>query len=433
MADSDLTNELPNLWHAYNLQANPYFQDYLREGDPPVYPLDLFVGRDAEVDRLLRGVGGSTSSRQCVAGPPGIGKTTLAQRVKEVAAGAGYVTHAHPVGVYAQDNAPQLLTRVLAYVYEALLGALGASVAEQADMEETREIVRAARVSSRSLSIGLNLGAVSAGAEQTRSYAAPLLIDVPSTAFRLLTALERLACLEHGKRGVLIHLNNFENLAGADDYGRAADVLRDVRDFLMLHNYHWLVVGTEEALSSTLFVHRQVQTIFPGLARLDALTNAEFRDLLAKRYRHLRRDPSKAAVPPVSAAAALAIYALYGGDLRGTLRALEEAADILAGYGREAATRSLEEADVLAALRSRYAAAFEREASAPLIEQFVKLRALSAETFTQDELIKIWGVTRPRVSQVLTRLRALGYVREAAREGRRVRYELTGSARIIFS
>src|SRR5688572_14665821 len=136
MEDRDLTLELPNLWHAYNLQANPYFQDYLREAEPPTNPLDLFVGRDEEVARLLRMIGGSTSSRQIVAGPPGVGKTTLAQRVKEAAAAAGYVTHAHPIGVYADDTASQVLVRILSQVYEALLGVLGTQAAGNEDMEE---------------------------------------------------------------------------------------------------------------------------------------------------------------------------------------------------------------------------------------------------------------------------------------------------------
>jgi hypothetical protein len=80
---------LPNLWGLHNLRSSPFFQATLTPGSE-VTPLTLFIGRERERDRLLRGIGGSRSSRQAVAGRPGIGKTTLVQAVKADAMEAGY-------------------------------------------------------------------------------------------------------------------------------------------------------------------------------------------------------------------------------------------------------------------------------------------------------------------------------------------------------
>jgi hypothetical protein len=72
---------LPNLWGLYNLRSSPYFQATLRS-DTEATPLGLFVGRERERQLLLTTIGSTRSSRQAVAGRPGIGKTTLVQAVK---------------------------------------------------------------------------------------------------------------------------------------------------------------------------------------------------------------------------------------------------------------------------------------------------------------------------------------------------------------
>ena len=80
---------LPNLWGLYNLRSSPFFQATLR-ADSQATPLRLFVGRQQERQLLLTTIGSSPSSRQAVAGRPGIGKTTLVQTVKADAQAGGY-------------------------------------------------------------------------------------------------------------------------------------------------------------------------------------------------------------------------------------------------------------------------------------------------------------------------------------------------------
>ena len=80
---------LPNLGGLYNLRSSPFFQATLR-ADSEATPLHLFVGRQRERQLLLTTIGSSPSSRQAVAGRPGIGKTTLVQTVKAEAQAEGY-------------------------------------------------------------------------------------------------------------------------------------------------------------------------------------------------------------------------------------------------------------------------------------------------------------------------------------------------------
>ena len=61
------------------------------------------------------------SSRQAVAGRPGIGKTTLVQTVKSDAQAAGYWTSDEIIPISAEEVGEQLLGQLLSGVYDAVL------------------------------------------------------------------------------------------------------------------------------------------------------------------------------------------------------------------------------------------------------------------------------------------------------------------------
>lgn len=66
---------MSSLWHLYNLKESPFFQEQLTADPAGRYPIELFVGRQAEVKRLVSVIRDKigSSSRQTVQGPPGIG------------------------------------------------------------------------------------------------------------------------------------------------------------------------------------------------------------------------------------------------------------------------------------------------------------------------------------------------------------------------
>jgi hypothetical protein len=111
---------LPNLWGLYNLRSSPFFQATLR-ADSEATPLRLFVGRQLERQLLLTTIGSSPSSRQAVAGRPGIGKTTLVQTVKADAQAEGYWSSNEIIPISAEGASEQLLGLLLSSVYDAVL------------------------------------------------------------------------------------------------------------------------------------------------------------------------------------------------------------------------------------------------------------------------------------------------------------------------
>ena len=79
-----IVRPLPTPWNLYNLAASPYFQETLESLEGSNRPLSIFVGRARELAQLRSKIhgAGELSSRQAVAGNPGVGKTTLVQELK---------------------------------------------------------------------------------------------------------------------------------------------------------------------------------------------------------------------------------------------------------------------------------------------------------------------------------------------------------------
>jgi hypothetical protein len=103
------------------------------------------------------------------------------------------------------------------------------------------------------------------------------------------------AAREHlNARGIVVHVNNLENLTDADAT-KAGAIFRDLRDTaLLLEGYHWLVVGTSSALRAVVDTHPQLRSVFLTLA-LDPLKPSELTRLLERRYAALAADSDKPA------------------------------------------------------------------------------------------------------------------------------------------
>lgn len=91
-------------------------------------------------------------------------------------------------------------------------------------------------------------------------------------AWRLLLEITALACAKDEAPGIVVHLNNLENLASSQNVEDASRAFRDLRDLFLAPDIHWLVVGTSEEALDILGAHPQVRSVFlpshPPLAPL---------------------------------------------------------------------------------------------------------------------------------------------------------------------
>ena len=379
---------LPNLWSLYNLRSSPYFQATLR-ADSQATSLRLFVGRQRERQLLLTTIGSSASSRQAVAGRPGIGKTTLVQTVKADAQAGGYWSSDEIIPINAEGASEHLLGQLLSGVYDAVLA--NCPTAAGPEVEAAQQLVRSIRLR---------------GGSQSESVATPpgaLLLDGP----RVLRDLLRYA-IGQGAPGIVLHLNNLENLSEAD---------ASRHDGL-----HLIVVGTTDAVRTVVQSHTQIRSVFSNPVVLEPLALRDVEQLLANRYEALQLDPSSPWRSPVDIAVVQRLYELFRGDLRGLLKALEDGITALLGLtsaGAEVTPVGLD--DLLLTLRQRNQAELQEQLGDTAWERLLGwAKEDSASTQTQAQLVDLWQVKQPSVSQTLQQLIEAGAVEALPRrDGRR--------------
>lgn len=428
-----------SLWALYNLRESPFFQDQLTADPNAHYPIQLFVAREAEVRQLVQGVTGrgSASSRQAVHGPPGVGKSTLVQEVKFRLAAQGVLSSPHAVRLGHADSTRTVLQRIVGYVHAAILAAAPTdAIGDREPMVAARQLTKAFQSQAGGFGVGFS-GASLSGTASTQFVRPPdnLEVGVPE----LLRELMQLVRDDLRRSGVLVHLNNLEQISEEDEQ-KAAMVLRDIRDdVLMEPGFHFILAGTSDAVRHVVTEHAQLRTVFTLRPALTPLSLPEVRALLARRYEHLGVDRKKAVRPPVADEALSLVYETFSGDLRGLLLALSDAAESLIELGASGG-EPMQAEDIFAVLAGRY----RDELSGQLSEGEVTLLAEIAaahgdQAFTQKQMREL--PSRPsqgRVSELLAALIRVDYVQFAgtgeSRGGRPAQlYRLAPVPRIALS
>ncbi len=295
-------------------------------------------------------------------------------------------------------------------------------------MADAKVLVRATRLTSGGLTISFaGLGGIGGNRGQSVVTPKDILFDGPRVMRDLLRLVQG-----SDARGVLLHLNNLENLSEADAT-RAAEVLRALRDLMLLHNgLHTVIVGTPDAVHLAVNTHAQVRSVVSTLV-LPPLAVDEVHAMLRARYDHLRLDSTTPAVPPVDDVAVAALYAFFRGDLRGLLKALEDGVGPLIGL-EDARTPSVTLDDLRPVLRQRYAAELAALPEQTRVAQLTAWgRSAPGAAQTQKSLGKLWGVSQGPVSTAVSTLVRQGYVVALPRvSAEPTRYVLSGTSRLIF-
>jgi len=410
-----------NAWNLYGLRSSPFFQEELRAVPGAAYPVDLlFVGREDELARVGRQIGGSTSSRVLVQGLPGLGKTSFVNRLKSEMAASGVLTHDQPIRITSAAT-PLGFTadvlRVLLRIHTSQ-GLSGDRFWEHAARLVEGQDVLAGGVSLLSVGFQVEKGRI------------PPDLAITSLYEVIAEALERIRRDTDGP--VLLHVDNLESLAGGDARAAAA-LLLDVRDYLMLPHAHWIFVGAEGVEKSVFKVYPQVSSIFPSAITLSPLTVEDLQALLRRRYDHLRLDRKTPLVEPILVADAARLYAHYRGDLRNFLRLLSEAADLALGLDR---IEPLPVDSIIRRVGPRYAEALEAQLGA---NDRAHLAAIIAKRpdpadyeFRVTDVQRRLGISQPGATGITNRLLEAGAIRRSRVQGKSTYYVPVGDARIAF-
>jgi hypothetical protein len=187
----------------------------------------------------------------------------------------------------------------------------------------------------------------------------------------------------------------------------------------------------------------QLRSIFSVL-NLEPAPESDVFALLNARYAWQRLDPARPAIAPVEEAVISNLYGLFGGDLRGLLKALDDGVTPAIGLtpttpiagqsSASGAAPTLASADIFSNLQRRYAGELAALREERRIEQLVQWGSTDpSAAHTQKSLATMWKVSQPAVSQALGFLMRYGYVMSIPRRGLTpTQYVLTGASRLIF-
>lgn len=289
-------------WGRFNLRSSPFFTEPLRVND---FSLDLMVGREEEVRSALTSLGGSDSSRRSVMGAAGVGKTTLAERVKSEAAAAGFAVAPQAVRIDGPGGTGGLLVRMLAHGIAALQPRARAGDALTGALRRAAALV--------------------ADAGHVDDSPDPM-DQVVGAGTGLFREIARAALDTAGVPGLLVHLVVEEAHWASAEAESATRAVLDVRDLLLTSGCHFLVEGETRAVGRIVGQHVQVRETFSMPLILLPLSLDEVQELVRRRYEHLRLSTRSPVMAPVEDAAVERAYVLARGNLRRAMGLLEAAA-----------------------------------------------------------------------------------------------------------
>ena len=418
---------LPNIWEIFHLKSSPYFQTALQK-DSNIKPLSLFVGRQRELRRLLATIGSNLGSRQAVAGRPGLGKTTLVQVVKDRARAAGYWTADDFISITTESSGV-LLGQLLAGVYDAVV-ACNSSANNNPAVEEAQQLVCSVRLRSGSMNVSVaGFGVGSGGSETVSTPPSALILDGPRVLRNLLNY-----ALQKGAKGVLLHLNNLENLNEADTQD-AADVLRDIRDSaLMLDGLHVIVVGATDAVRTVVNHHPQIRSVFSNPMVLKELTLSNVYELLNNRYQALQIDASQSFRNPVEDSVVEKLYDIFRGDLRGMFKSLEDGMQTLLLDMTDDVALPANLDDLLSVLRKQNREELKEELGPTNWGRILQWAAIDSGSIqTRTTLSGIWDLGMEEVSKAMEKLVNSGTVEVLPKRPEcESEYLLTGKVRLAI-
>ncbi len=306
-----------NVWNMYGLKGNPFTTDALSVyGDD--FPIeDTFIGREKEVNDLIRIVHSNKTSRMLIYGDIGIGKTTYANFVKyRLTEKDGYFTPLGELSIQYSWTPEEFMLYTIGAIYTTL---------DRKDDLKTKikpELLQKLNIicgTERGFSAGAGISAFGSGisGESSKSFGVPLL---NSHTLKLLfqDLLDEIKKI--GYKGTIIHYNNLELIQDKGE-NQLKKILNGMRDFLQVNGCHFLFVSDKKLYEIFQQIPR-VEDIFQTPILLKPFSIGEVEIIIEKRIKILKISNINPIIP-FDDESLNVLFKLYNGNLRGILKSLE--------------------------------------------------------------------------------------------------------------
>ncbi|MFH0869856.1 MAG: helix-turn-helix domain-containing protein [archaeon] len=306
------------VWSKYGLKESPYTTSPMRLLG--TLPFDVFCGRGEEIEKLLKIILSSNSTRTLIVGDFGIGKTTYANYVRWLLCmkkdNSKYLTTSIEIKVQPDWDAVKFLFATLSAVYTSsiVFDWNGKGIKLKA-ISELKEYI----VISKEKNIQANLLGVGGGYGVTKTNPVEL---SPELLEGLLTNICK-EMKEHNKE-LILQYNNLENMNITTDLAR---LFKTIREYVQIEGLHTLFLGPPFVIAA-LETHGEVHSVFSQPIVLEPLTEENVLEILERRCASLKLENGKY-IPPYDKETVKEIYK-HLNNIRFTFKVLEDAT-ILSG------------------------------------------------------------------------------------------------------
>lgn len=314
------------VWAPYGLSANPFFHNPLQAVKGVDRGIHLFrgKGREADAKRIVQRIMNSDNSIILIEGPSGIGKTTLASRIKSIVEESDD-SAVFPDLIQVDLKASRPLEALAAEILYAAIIAVsrtdtGGSATREVK-EEGRGLVLDDLISQKSKVIGLNyIVQVGIHRHQVRREAAQRPFSEWKEAITNVAASAKAS----GIARIVIHINNLDQSALSDPTA-LGDLLGHARDLLQTPVFHFILCGTEAVRTRALSDRPNVKQVIGAPARPAPLTHQDVADIVKARYDDLKMTGKGAPtfLAPIDPDEAAKVYDQFAGELRSAFECIE--------------------------------------------------------------------------------------------------------------
>src|SRR3989338_5871530 len=289
-------SELNLTWRKYGLADNPYFHSPLTiEGG--YIPITSFVGRDKEKAEIKNIIALGSDVRCLILGDAGVGKTSLVNFVRDYASKEGFFTPIKEIELNRLMSGNEFIILTISSLYEEIKRReidLGDEWKNK--LEALYELTQYGELSHDIANI-----------TQLNRYK---LMDL----FRNLVDI-----LVHPRyKAVLLHFDNLDNI---DDHLGLADLIGDIRDFLLTKNVIFIFVGDRALQQIVNFKVRVGQLFLTTPVEVPPLSLSDINKVLKERIEKLSVPLLQVTTPHTEEAIEI-LFKLHQGNLREILNSL---------------------------------------------------------------------------------------------------------------
>ncbi len=388
-------SELNLTWRKYGLEDNPYFHAPLTiEGGS--IPITSFVGRDKEKAKIKKIIALGSDVRCLVLGDPGVGKTSLVNFVRDQASKEGFFTPIKEIELNRLMSGNEFIILTISSIYE--------------------EIKR------RGMDLGTDWKNKLEALYELTQYG-ELSHDIANITqlnrYKLMDLFKNLVnTIVHPRfKAIILHFDNLDNI---DDTIGLADLIGDIRDFLLTKNVIFIFVGDKALQQIVNFKIRVGQIFLTTPIEVPPLLLTDINKVMKERIEKLS-IPTLSIVSPHTEEAVEVLFRLHQGNLREILNSLTSCVRSLPASN----TPIIITEDILKDVLFNKVNELYVSKLTP-VEKDILLKMISAPYITPTELAKETGKSIQNISsKYIPYFINLGAVRLKNVDGRNKFYEIT--------